>query len=179
MHVLAATLRLFLALSLPCTESKGSNPCRLLSQGQRMGGTGGRERGIVTSPPFLQLHNLSGSSCCGAGPRGSSLHLVTILLSSAAPPLPSALQQYQPPVFAISGFLTAPWLASGLFHPQCNQSLHQSPSVSNSSVVSVSCLDPDLSTSLWSWTALIQGTAAKDQPGNPLLGEVCWKARGL
>lgn len=72
----------------------------------------------ASSPPCLQLHNLAGSGYCQAGPCGPSLHLVTALLSSGTPSShPSALRHRGLPVFTVSGSLTAPWLASQLFHP--------------------------------------------------------------
>lgn len=151
------SLGLFLVLSLPCSESEGCGPCGLLFQGWRIGrhlGKGQRNRyfslSVAAQPLWLQL--LQGRATRFQPAPGDS----TPELCNPHP-LPSALQPYQLPVFAVSGCLTAPWLASGLFHPWCNQSLHQSPSVSNSSVVSVSWSDPDLHTRLASWSALIRG----------------------
>lgn len=94
------------------SKAKGGKALMGAWSGGRKGGTG------TSSPPSLQLHNLSGSSCYRAGACGSSLHLVTTPLSSGtSTALPSALRSCHLPVFAISSFLTAPWLASWFFHP--------------------------------------------------------------
>lgn len=54
-------------------------PCLVLSQtGVIPVGCFPKAREWEASPRFLQLHNLSGCGCCGTGPRGSSLYLVTI-----------------------------------------------------------------------------------------------------